>query len=40
MGLHLWYLEVLFVFSVIALPLFLALRSQSGRRIMGLCPTR
>jgi surface polysaccharide O-acyltransferase-like enzyme len=33
MGLHLWYLEVLFVFSVIALPLFLALRSRTGVRL-------
>ena len=31
MGLHLWYLEVLFVFSVLALPLFLVLRSPYGR---------
>ena len=35
MGLHLWYLEVLFVFSVIALPLFLALRSHTGGRLIG-----
>ncbi len=32
MGLHLWYLEALFVFSVIALPLLLALRSRTGVR--------
>ena len=32
MGLHLWYLEFLFVFSVIALPLLLALRSPTGIR--------
>ncbi len=32
MGLHLWYLEALFVFSVIALPLLLALRSRAGIR--------
>lgn len=32
MGLHLWYLEALFVFSVIALPLLLALRSRVGVR--------
>jgi surface polysaccharide O-acyltransferase-like enzyme len=35
MGLHLWYLEVLFVFSAIALPLLLALRSRLGSRIVG-----
>ncbi|MEN6336370.1 MAG: acyltransferase, partial [Phycisphaerales bacterium] len=33
MGLHLWYLEALFVFSVIALPLFLAFRSRAGTRV-------
>ncbi len=32
MGVHLWYLEILFVFSVLALPLFLYLRSSSGVR--------
>jgi glucan biosynthesis protein C len=32
MGIHLWYLEFLFVFSVLALPLFLYLRSPSGAR--------
>jgi len=35
MGVHLWYLEFLFVFSVVTLPLFLYLRSPSGRRIVG-----
>jgi hypothetical protein len=35
MGVHLWYLEFLFVFSVIALPLFLYLRSSSGMRLAG-----
>lgn len=35
MGIHLWYLEFLFVFSVIALPLLLYLRSSSGSRLMG-----
>lgn len=30
MGVHLWYLEFLFVFSIITLPLFLSLRSSSG----------
>ncbi len=34
MGIHLWYLEVLFVFSVLALPLFLYLRSSSGVRLV------
>jgi len=32
MGVHLWYLEFLFVFSAVALPLFLYLRSPSGVR--------
>ncbi|MBP7049517.1 MAG: acyltransferase family protein [Phycisphaerae bacterium] len=35
MGLHLWYLEILFVFSAITLPLFLALRSRAGDRMVG-----
>jgi peptidoglycan/LPS O-acetylase OafA/YrhL len=34
MGVHLWYLEFLFVFSVVTLPLFLYLRSPSGSRIV------
>lgn len=34
MGLHLWYLELLFVFSVLFLPLFLWLRRGSGRRLL------
>lgn len=34
MGVHLWYLEILFVFSVLALPLFLYLRSSSGVRLV------
>ncbi len=33
MGIHLWYLEFLFVFSVVALPLFLYLQSSSGVRV-------
>jgi hypothetical protein len=33
MGIHLWYLEFLFVFSILALPLFLCLRSPSGIRV-------
>jgi len=35
MGIHLWYLEFLFVFSVITLPLFLYLRSPSGSSVAG-----
>jgi len=34
MGLHLWYLEVLFVFSIIFLPLILLLRTETGRRLL------
>jgi len=34
MGLHLWYLEVLFVFSIIVLPLMLLLRTEPGRRLL------
>ena len=33
-GVHLWYLEDLFLFTLILLPLFAALTSQPGRRIM------
>jgi glucan biosynthesis protein C len=33
-GLHLWYLELLFVFSVVFLPLFLWCRTSSGRRAL------
>src|SRR3990170_3884629 len=32
-GVHLWYLEDLFLFTLVLLPLFAALKSQSGRRI-------
>ncbi len=35
MGLHLWYLEVLFVFSVLLLPVLLWLRSRSGATVLG-----
>ncbi len=31
-GVHLWYLEDLFLFTLVLLPLFLALKSPSGRR--------
>jgi len=34
MGLHLWYLEALLVFSVITLPLLLVLRSRAGDRLL------
>lgn len=33
-GLHLWYLVILFVLSVILLPVFLALKSKWGSRIL------
>jgi peptidoglycan/LPS O-acetylase OafA/YrhL len=33
MGLHLWYLEMLFVFSLLLLPLFLWLKGSSGSRL-------
>jgi hypothetical protein len=35
MGLHLWFLEVLFIFSVIMLPVFLWLRRQRAREALG-----
>ncbi len=35
MGLHLWYLEALFIFSLLCLPFFLRLKnSPSGRRLL------
>jgi glucan biosynthesis protein C len=34
-GVHLWYLEDLFLCTLVLLPLFAALKSQSGRRITG-----
>jgi glucan biosynthesis protein C len=34
MGLHLWYLEVLFAFSIIFLPCILWLRGETGRRLL------
>ena len=34
-GLHLWYLEVLFIFCIIFLPLFLFLKSRIGARMLG-----
>jgi glucan biosynthesis protein C len=34
-GMHLWYLAVLFVFSIALLPLFLLLKSKMGSRALG-----
>jgi len=34
MGLHLWYLEVLFVFSILFLPVVLTLRGEWGRKML------
>lgn len=34
-GVHLWYLEMLFIFCLIFLPLFLWLKRGSGRRVLG-----
>jgi glucans biosynthesis protein C len=34
MGIHLWYLLVLFIFSVVLLPLFLAIKQGKGQRII------
>lgn len=34
MGLHLWYLLVLFLFSLLCLPLFLALRKERGKEMV------
>ncbi len=35
MGLHLWYLEMLFLFSILMLPLFLLLRREAARSALG-----
>jgi len=35
MGLHLWYLEMLFVFSLITLPLFLWTRRETAKSLMS-----
>jgi len=35
-GVHLWYLEDLFLFTLVLLPLFAALKSQPGRRLTAL----
>ena len=34
-GMHLWYLEMLFLFSLVCLPLFLWLRRGSGTRLLA-----
>jgi len=34
-GMHLWYLEVLFIFCIIFLPLFIWLKRGSGQRLLG-----
>ncbi len=34
-GMHLWYLLVLFVFSIVLLPLFLLLKNKMGSRVLG-----
>ena len=34
-GMHLWYLAVLFTFSVVLLPLFMLLKTRIGSRILG-----
>lgn len=35
MGVHLWYVELLFAFSLIFLPLFLLFKTGSGQRLLG-----
>jgi len=35
MGVHLWYLEILFVFSLIMLPLFICLRRSAGAALLS-----
>lgn len=35
MGLHLWYLLVLFIFSLLALPLFIFLKTATGQRLVA-----
>jgi glucan biosynthesis protein C len=34
-GLHLWYLEMLFIFCLVFLPLFLWLKRGAGQRVLG-----
>lgn len=34
-GVHLWYLEYLFLFTLVLLPLFAALKSPTGQRMIG-----
>jgi len=44
MGLHLWYLEMLFIFSIVTLPLFRHLRKETAQTFLtmlaGLCTRR
>jgi peptidoglycan/LPS O-acetylase OafA/YrhL len=35
MGLHLWYLEILFIFSMLLLPLFIWLKHGSGQKLLN-----
>ena len=35
-GVHLWYLEYLFLFTLVLLPLFAALKNPSGKRFTGI----
>jgi hypothetical protein len=35
MGLHLWYLLILFIFAILTLPLFLYLRQKNGQKIIS-----
>lgn len=35
MGLHLWYLEMLFIYSLLLLPVFLYLRGDGGRKLLA-----
>jgi peptidoglycan/LPS O-acetylase OafA/YrhL len=37
MGLHLWYLQMLFLFSILLLPVFLAARSAGAERALRVC---
>lgn len=37
MGLHLWYLEMLFIFSLITLPLFIWMKKETGRNMISRC---
>jgi len=37
MGLHLWYLEALFLFSLLFIPLFLFLLTRTGQKVIDSC---